>query len=504
MERTGIIDLGSNTTRLIVMEYQSRYCFRLIDEVRETVRLAQGIGEDGRLQSEAMYRTVEVMKMFHALCRGTGVNHIVAVATSALRDATNQGEFLHTLKQEADLDMRILSGQEEAYYGYLGTVNSLPISDAFLVDIGGGSTELTAVCDRHFQHWLSQPAGAIRCTERYVNSDPISSKDYRKLHQAAEALFAQVEWLGNAPDRVLVGIGGTVRNLAKIDQKRRKYPLERLHGYVMDRRALESTINLLRKKDLAGRKGISGLNSDRADIILAGAVILHCVMQQGNFDQILISGQGLREGLFYEHFLQHQSVPLFDNVRDFGVLNLARLSGYEVAHAHKVRELSFALFDQLQALHGYGAWERELLGHAALLHDIGSQVTYYDHHKHSAYLVTNTTLSGFTPREVALLAILVRSHRKGDVKTGDYTNVLQEGDDERAQRLSSLLRLAEFMERSKSQVVDYISVEFEMDMVRVRLHSRGDITVELWDANQRSDLFKQSFGRDIEIVGARP
>jgi exopolyphosphatase/guanosine-5'-triphosphate,3'-diphosphate pyrophosphatase len=225
------------------------------------------------------------------------------------------------------------------------------------------------------------------------------------------------------------------------------------------------------------------------------------MMQQGNFDAIHISGQGLRDGLFYEHFLRHQETPLFENVREFSIHNLARLYNYEPTHVAKVRELSLSLFDKLQPLHSYGAWERELLGYAALLHDIGIQVGYYDHHKHSAYLLANTTLPGFSHREIAILTVLVRSHRKGDVKTGEYSAVLHEDDTERLARLGGILRMAEDLERSKSQVVRDVDIEFEDDTIRLRLLSNQDTTIEIWNANRRNSLLQKAFGRTVDIVG---
>lgn len=502
MKRIGIIDLGSNTTRLMVMAYEPHKCFKLFDEVRETVRLAEGIGDAGLMQPRAMYRAVETLKLFHTLCRATDVNPVVAVGTSALRDAKNQDDFLRMLKQDAGLDMRVLSEQEEAYYGYLGVINSLPLTNGFVIDIGGGSTEITEVYNRGFNRWASRPVGTVRFTERYVHSDPISTKDFRALKQSATEAFADIGWLQAAPGKVLVGIGGTVRNLARIDQKRHSYPLERLHGYVLTYKALDSIVTLLRKEDISGREVIPGLNRDRADVILTGAVILQELMSQGNFEEIVIGGQGLREGLFYEHFLSPQVTPVFPDVRGFSVQNLAYLCEYEAIHAAKVRELSLSLFDQTVSLHGYGAWERELLGYAGLLHDIGMHISYYDHHKHSAYLVVNAALAGFTHREIALLALLVKIHRKGSVDVSEYSMVLAADDENRVMCLGALLRLAEYLEESKSQVVRNLTVEYVGNLVRVILHTWGDATVELWNVNRQTKLFNRAFGRDIEVVDA--
>src|SRR5262249_30475280 len=229
-ERTGIIDLGSNTTRLVVVGYTPHHSFKLLDEVRERVRLAEGIGDDGNLRPAPMARGVEAMKLFHSFCKSTGVTRIVPVATSAVRDATNQAEFLARVARESGLRLRVLSAEEEAYYGYLGAANALNLGDAFLIDIGGGSAEVTAIRGRGFVRSFSRPAGALRFTERYVRSDPISTRDFKALEEAAAENFASVEWLYETSGTSLAGIGGTIRTLAEIDQKARGYPFDHVHG----------------------------------------------------------------------------------------------------------------------------------------------------------------------------------------------------------------------------------------------------------------------------------
>jgi exopolyphosphatase/guanosine-5'-triphosphate,3'-diphosphate pyrophosphatase len=498
-ERIGIIDLGSNTTRLVVMGYTPHHSFKLLDEVRETVRLAEGIGADGYLRPAPIERGIEAMKLFHSFCRSTGVTKILPVATSAVRDATNQAEFLGRVVRDSGLKLRVLSAEEEAYYGYLGAANALNLSDAFLIDIGGGSAEVTAIRGRGFVHSFSQPAGVLRFTERYIRSDPISGREFKALEEAAAASFAGVDWLNDTSGTTLAGIGGTIRTLAEIDQKARAYPLDRVHGYTYSRERLEEMIAMLRGMTLRQREEVPGLSRDRADLILAGAVILDQLMRRGNFVDVTVSGQGLREGLFYEQFLVGESPPLFSDMRGFSVQNLARIYNYEALHAAKVRDLSLSLYDQLRALHSYGEWERELLGYAATLHDIGVAVGYYDHHKHGAYLVMNSALQGFSHREIVILAMLVRAHRKGDVVAHDYRDILHAGDGERIARLAALLRLAEYLERSKSQVVQSLHVEMG-DPIRVVTRSVGDATVEIWDANRRAGLFQKAFGKAIEIV----
>lgn len=499
VERVGVIDLGSNTTRLIVVGYTPHHSFKLLDEVRETVRLAEGIGTDGRLQPAPMARGVAAMALFANYCKAMGVSRIVPAATSAVREAANQAEFLDAVERASGMRMRVLSAEEEAYYGYLGTVNALALRDGFLIDIGGGSTQVTMIRDRGFVQAFSRPLGALRISDRYVHTDPISTKEFKALEQAAVTAFADLDWFAAAGDAMLAGIGGTIRTLAEIDMKARSYPYDRVHGYVFSRDRLEALVEQLRTLTLRQREDLPGLSRDRADLILGGAVLLRQLMRQGSFDTITASGQGLREGLFYEHLLAGEAPPLLADPRGFSVLNLARIYNYEAAHSAKVCELALALFDQLHPLHGYGAWERDILAHAALIHDIGIAVGYYDHHKHGEYLVLNAALLGFSHREIVLLAQLVRFHRKGDVVVERYRDILEDGDAARVAKLAALLRIAEYLERRKSQVIQSLHVEIG-DTVRVITQTIGDAAIEIWDANRRTGLFKKAYRRDIEIV----
>ncbi len=498
-QRIGVIDLGSNTTRMIVVSYSPHHSFKLLDEVRENVRLAEGIGEDGKLKPAPMARAIATLKLFNSLCTSSDVRQIVPVATSAVREATNQAEFLQQVERETGWQMRVLTTEQEAYYGYLGVANTLNLSDAFVIDIGGGSTQVTMMRGRGFVRSFSQPMGALRISERYIHSDPISNKDFKALEAAAAERFTGIDWITETHGSRLAGIGGTIRTLADIDQKLRRYPINLSHGYLLTLDRLEAIIELLRGMNQRQREDLPGLNRDRADLILGGAMILRQLMYKGHFNDLIVSGQGLREGIFYEHFLVGEDPPLFSDMRSFSVQNLARNHGYSAIHAAKVRELSLSLFDQLRPLHGYDEKERELLGYAALLHDIGLAVGYYDHHRHGAYLILNSALLGFDHREIVILALLVRYHRKGDVDIRDFEVVLEPGDVERINRMAALLRLAEYLERRKNQIVQSLKVELG-ERIRVQVRTAGEAAVEIWDANRSSGLFRKAFGKDIEII----
>ncbi|XSG74460.1 exopolyphosphatase [Herpetosiphon llansteffanensis] len=500
-QHVGIIDLGSNTARMIVVQYQPHHSFKLVEEVKENVRLAHNVGSDNQLQAQPIAKAIETLRMFGNFCRAMGVSEVVAVATSAVRDAANQTSFLAQVKEETGLDLRVLSGDEEAYYSYLGMINTLGVSNGFMFDIGGGSVELALVRGRGLAHTASLPLGTVRLTEQILRSDTPSKAELKALDRHVDEALAGLDWFRPQGSKLpLIGVGGTVRNLAKLEQRAQRYPLDIVHGYTMSLQRVDEWATRLSKLNRNEREQLEGLNNDRADVITAGVLLIRALMQRCGADSLWICGHGLRDGIFYEHFLRGSQPPLLSDVRQFSVANLARIYGYNVVHVAKVRELSLSLFDQLQSLHGYGAWERELLEATTMVHDIGVAVNFYDHHKHGLYLILNSMLNGYTHREMALIGLLTRHHRKGGVTDAGLGGVLAEGDLERLGKLSALLRIAEYLERSKSQVVQAVVCKIEKQQVRISVQAVGDASIEIWDANRKTNLFRKAYGVEVVIA----
>jgi exopolyphosphatase/guanosine-5'-triphosphate,3'-diphosphate pyrophosphatase len=322
-----------------------------------------------------------------------------------------------------------------------------------------------------------------------------------------------LDWMALDEGGRFVGLGGTVRALTRIDREllareKAAYPLSLTHGYELRLARLDRLIERLRELPVKARaRKIPGLQADRADIILAGAMVVAGALRRAEADRLVVCGQGLREGLFYREFLSRPgapaAAPILPNVREFSVLNLCRLYGYENAHTAHVARLALSLFDQLAQLHRYGALEREYLWAAARLHDIGTVVNYYDHHKHSAYLILSVGLPGYSHRETALIALLCLYHRKGSPAIQPYGPLLQPGDEERVRRLAALLRLAEYLDRSRSQAVSGLKVEVA-GRKRVRLKVRARAArlgrVERWEAQRNAELFEDAFGIELKVA----
>ena len=496
--RIAAIDLGSNTARMVVINAIPGYSYRLEDVVREVVRLRQGMTKKG-LSKEASARGLSTLRLFKRFCDSTRVDTILAVATSAVREAANRQEFVEQVQREVGLSLRVLDGEREAYYGTIGVLNEVPLMEGFVLDIGGGSVQVSEVREGQFHEGQALTLGALALTERFVRSDPIKNAELEAVQAEIERQLDTVPWLGKAKEyEPLVGLGGTIRNLARIEGERQGYPLNTLHGFTLSRASVEESIGIFRELPLAERQKIRGLRSDRADIILAGALVLAAIMDRLACEELTISVNGLREGVFFERFWQHLPYPVIPDVRRFSVLNLARNYRYQKLHSNHVRFLAGRLFEQLAPLHGYGLAERELLDAAALLHDLGRIISYGSHHRHSQTLIEHNGLPGFSPREIALIALLTRYHRKGDPDIADYGLLLNDDDQVLLTRLAAILRLAESLERGRNVAVDDVIVTWGDDYLRLTLITDEYPAVELWQTERNSlPLVEAAFERRV-------
>ena len=429
---------------------------------------------------------------------------IIATATSAVRDAANGALFVSRVQAELGLDLRVLDGEREAYYGTIGALNDVSLSDGAVLDIGGGSAQISLVRGRRYVRGQSAPIGALALTDSLIKHDPISDGELKAVRHEIECQLDKFDWLDSVP-RQLVGLGGTIRSMARIEAARQDYPLSTLHGFELTQTSVEESIHQFRTLALNKRLKVPGLRNDRADIILAGALVIEAIMARLKVDRLTVAVNGLREGLFYEYFWGHLVDPVISDIRSFGVLNLARTYHYHKTHANHVRFLAGRMFDQLAPLHGYGAGERALLEAAALLHDLGTAIGYDAHDVHSLTLITNSGLPGFSPREIALIALLARYHRKGIPSTSAYASVLGAGDDLLLMRLAAILRLAEYLERGRTSAVDDVAVSWtgKADGGKVmRLTLIADVypAVEIWQTQRNAvDLMERAFECEVVI-----
>jgi exopolyphosphatase/guanosine-5'-triphosphate,3'-diphosphate pyrophosphatase len=527
-ERLAVIDLGSNSFRLVVFSAEESWWQRT-DEIYEPVRIGEGMGATGKLGEKPMRRALATLDVFAHFCQAAGLRGaaVDAVATSAIRDAENREEFLALARERSNLAIRVLSREEEARYGYLAAVNSTTLRDGCVLDLGGGSLQLVRVVDRLARESDSWGLGAVRMTERFLpGPGPAKRRQLEELREHVARELAQARWLDSAGRRI-VGLGGTVRNLAVASQRALGRPSTGVQGTTIERDVLEELVARLAALPVAERSGVPGIKPVRADVILAGALVILGALDAGGFEELEVTEAGLREGVFFERHLARNAqsvrasdtpqdiadtppaapgagagVPLFEDVRRASVLNLAARYHMDAAHTRHVATLALGMFDQLArlGLHEGDRRERELLWAACVLHDIGMSVDYDDHHKHSRYLILNGGLPGFSPTEVAIIAQAARYHRKGMPEPGPLGPLFEDGDRERLNRCAVLLRLAEDLERSRDQLVRDTILTARNGDVELRLLAHGESAVPRWAAGRESGLFARAFHRGLAVV----
>ncbi|HLH15544.1 MAG TPA: Ppx/GppA phosphatase family protein [Solirubrobacteraceae bacterium] len=506
-ERLAVIDLGSNSFRLVVFMAGDGW-WRRTDEIYEPVRIGEGLMASGRLGEEPMRRALATLDVFAHFCRASGLDErsVDAVATSAIRDAENAAPFLERARECLGLPVRVLSREQEARYGYLAAVNSTTLRDGCVLDLGGGSLQLVRVADRRIERTGSWPLGTVRMSERFLPPNgPAKRRQLQELREHVTAQFAQARWpveLRGRSDERLVGIGGTVRNLAAAAQRAAGLPSNGVQGMLVGREALDELVRRLAALPAAERASVPGIKPARADLILAGAVVVQGVLLAGGFEALEATEAGLREGVFFERLLAEQDEPLFADVRRASVLNMAAQYHGDSEHTGHVARLALGMFDELarMGLHAGDARERELLWAACMLHDIGMSIDYDDHHKHSRYLILSGGLPGFSPVETAIVAQAARYHRKGMPAPGPMAALFAEGDEERLTRCATLLRLAEDLERSRDQLVRSTSLSLHDGEVELKLLADGESAVPRWAARRERELFARAFDRELSVA----
>ena len=506
--RIAAIDIGTNSIHMIVVQVRPDRSFEVIDREKQMVRLGSG-GLGGRALTEpAMTTALQVLSKFRRLAESNDVDEIVAAATSAVREADNGREFLTAVRQRTGIRVRVISGTEEARLIHRAAVYGVDVAGrpASVVDIGGGSVELTRGTASQVQVAHSAKIGVIRLTEQFVRTDPIAERDVRRMtkHINAEIVepVAQIATLGF--DRV-IGTSGTILSLGALAVGD---GLAVGSDALRNRRISIKQIRRLRREitslTLANRLRIPGLDPRRADLAVAGVILLDTVLKALGAKELTLCDLALREGLALDYIRKNQAriatVEKYPDVRRRSVIELAERCNYWPEHSQQVARVALQLFDQTQTAHGLGDREREWLEFAALLHDVGVHISFGRHHKHSYYLVKNGDLRGFEPEEVEVIALVARYHRRGLPKRshegyGDLPNELRRA----VKTLSAVLRVAESLDRSHQQSVKSLEIIAGGQDYLVRLTPAGDTELEVWAAQRSVAPLEQALRRIIRF-----
>ena len=502
-ERIAAIDVGSNSVRLLVAEYDPASGLSVIDELKDQPRLAAGLAATGRLNDAAIDRAIQSLSRMREVCQRRGVQRIAAVATAAVREAENGPWFVRRVRQELDIPLRIIDAETEAALSYRSVAHHFRLvgERTLVADIGGGSLELIGAVDGLVELTLSLPLGAVRLTELHLPGERPSHKEVEALRgQVRKQLKRSISGKAWAAATV-IGSGGTFTSLGRMVQARRGLPAgDTVHGVSVTAAEVEQLVDWVASRKPEERRQIPGLNPERADIILAGLSVTAELLDLVRSRSITVSAFGLREGLLLEmagaqETIQRDPLRLF---REF-----AERCQCDRRHVEHVRYLALQLFDQLAGELGCRSEERALLEAASLLHDVGQLVSYRKHHKHSYQLLMHAERLGLPARDRALVALISRYHRRtGPRRKHPEFAALPPGDQELVRRVSALLRVADGLDRGHTAAVETVSTELTPDNLIVRIAPRlagADLGLECWGGSRKADVLAKMLQRDVII-----
>jgi exopolyphosphatase/guanosine-5'-triphosphate,3'-diphosphate pyrophosphatase len=502
------IDLGTNSIRVMVVRLFSNCTSNILSRQKEVIRLGEGEFGNALISEAAMDRAVTVCRRFGEMALSFGTEEFLAVATSATREARNQNILLSRLRHEAGLDVRVISGREEARLIYLGVVSGTHLEDrlALLVDVGGGSTEIALGTHAGYLYLESLKLGSIRLTNLFFpegTEKSVSRKEYDRIRQHVKnEMVRPVQELRKYHVEITLGSSGTAQNLAEI-AARTAQGAKNGPGTEITRPELARVANLLCSLPLDERRKVPGINPERADIIICGAAIIETLMDELELDTMQVTNRGLQDGLLVDYLSRLEDFPLLGklSVRERSVLQLGRSCGINEHHARTVARLALELFDSArdEGIHSLGEWERELLLYATFLHDIGSFISYNNHHAHSYYLIRNAELLGFDQKEVSVMAYITRFHRKKPPKKKVLeTTELGKGTRATVKILSLFLRMAESLDRSHAGLVHHVRFTgADTNEVRLEISAVEDCQLEIWGVENEVENFSRVFGRRL-------
>lgn len=506
-ERLAAIDVGSNSIRLLVAEYGMASGLTVIDEVKEQPRLATGVAQTGRLDGAAIERAVAALKRMQGVCERRSVSRISAVATAAVREATNGPEFVRRIKDEVGLDLRIIDAATEAALSYRSVSHHFPLEGGRTVvaDIGGGSLELISAVDGVIEESLSLPFGAVRLTELHLGDGHDARRNVRKLREYLRRQFRRKLPLRDWTATALIGSGGSFTNLGRMVAARRGLGADDpVHGTAVTVAEVEHLIEWLAGMSPERRAAVPGLNPQRSDIILAGLAVTAELLERIEAREVKVSAFGLREGLLLEMTGAEAAPAAVEPLRL--IREFAERCHSDRRHIEQVRLLALNLFDLLSDRIEATAEERALLEAAALLHDVGQLVSYRRHHRHSYQLIIHGDRLPFSHRERQLIALVARyHHRRGPRRKHREFAALDLADQQIVRRLSGILRIAEGLDRGHTAIVEKIIVEVCPTVLTIRAVPRfaaADLSLECWGAQEQADVLAKVMAREVLVTPA--
>lgn len=510
-KRLAAIDIGSNSVRLLVAEVAPDGTYRVLDDEKQTTRLAHGLAETGLLRDDAVSQSLEALGRMKAIAQGFGAERLEVIATSAVREARNRRRFLRLVRERVGLDVEVISPAEEGQLSFASVARHFDLRgiNTAVVDLGGGSAELVLSAKGVIEAVYSLPLGAVRVTEAVIHSDPLSDADATRLRRHIRRWLRKTIASPAFLPHVMIGSGGTFTALANLSMRQRGQVYSSVGGYELNRGEVRHLFDYLRRLPLRARRNVPGLHADRADIILAGLAVIERLMKYLRVNRLLVHDQGVRDGLLLRmagRVFPHRPTAGDSEVGSLaGVRQFAAACGYEQRHAEHVLKLAGQLFDQLRTPLQLPAQERLVLESAALLHEVGYLINYEKHHRHSYHLIMHGNVRGLSPQQRELAANVARYHRRAAPKRRHENFArLAPAEQDTVRRLSAILRVADGLDRTHTQRVRDVACTWTDGWLTITALADEEPEVDLWGAREKGKLFEKVFGLKLRFDWRRP
>ena len=499
MDRIGVIDIGPSSLRLMLTEVDENGYFNIIDELKTSIRLSHDLVNENGICEGNCKTILTSLRAYKSLCTVSGASKIFAVATESLREARNKDLLLPLIKKELNIDIRVLSCEEEIHYNFLGVRRSMYIENSLMVEVAGTDTHLAWVKGDKIIKSVTLPLGSVNFTYNFNLQDRILPQDLNNAFDSLSSLLEDIEWLKETKFDSIIGIASIIRNIGKIDRARKRYPFEIPHNYELTDLDVQEIFNLLKCKNFKQREKLEGMEPEVADIIVGGTAIFKKIANMVQCNKINISSRGLREGLIYEYLKENHSIP--EDILDYNIEGILNTLNANKIHAKNVFNITHNLFNALRPLHNLGDEFYNIIKTSSMLHDCGISINYYNHHKHSFYIILNSNINGLTHKELLMSASIAASHRFNNYRTpiAPFSAIINQLDLKIINYIGVLLKIAEGLDRSLVGAIKDLKVSFDDESVTINVDSEINVDFEIQQALRAKEKFKEIYGKDLII-----
>ncbi|MDV2683153.1 exopolyphosphatase [Alkalihalophilus lindianensis] len=503
-QRFAIIDIGSNSIRLVITELDSQGRFKELHNVKNVARLSKHLNQDKEITEEGVNVLIETLVRFKEMMNFHEVAQIAAVGTAALRQSKNQQDIITMIEDMLGIKIRVLTDYEEAYYGYLAVVNSTSIKDGFTIDIGGGSTEVTYFKNRELKHFHSFPFGAVTLQSTFISGSDATEQELATMHDFIINQFHQLTWIKEVKPMNVIGIGGSARNLALIHQQKVEYPLGGLHQYEMSQTELKHLYESLSSTSLEDRHAIDGLSKDRADIIVPAALVISSFIQYVEAESFILSRRGLRDGILYEEMLRPMETNRFPVVIEESFHQLSHNFDIQLSHVNYVTKLVSMLYQHFKEYAPISDSDEALtlLRYSTKVLYIGEFINKESSSTHTFYLLTNMTIDGLNHKERLAIAFISSFKSKSQLVrlAKPYKDVISKKELKWYEFLGSLMKLAYSLNKTRRHLIKHIGEPtFNGSKVALPLHFESDCSFEMEYATKHKKHLERITNLDIDL-----